>query len=112
MENNTLPQTPLAPQVPPTPSQPQSPLPNPATIVTPEGDGKGAKMMKYVLIGIVVLILVGGVATYFYMNQQNQKEKAASQAVSTEDIDEELSKEELQDVEGDFTEVDKDLETL
>lgn len=103
MDNNTQTQTP--PPVPPA----QTP-PAPAAIVSPDEGGKGAKMMKYLLIGLVVLILLGGLAAYFYMRQSGRE--GTAKLVLTEDINQELNAEELESVDGDFNGVDEDLDSL
>lgn len=73
-----------------------------------------SKMMMWLVGGLVVIILVVG-GIYFYLGSQQKaqtKPTPAPAAKVPENLENDLNEVDIGDIEGEFTQVDKDLESL
>lgn len=72
------------------------------------------KMMLWLIGGLVVIILVVG-GIYFYLSSQQKAPTPPTPAPAAkvqENLEQELNGVDVGDIEGEFTQVDKDLESL
>lgn len=99
---------------------PQSAVPNPEVMQPAPGGieqspkSSESKMVMWLIGGLVVIILVVG-GIYFYLNSQqgSQNEPAPTPAAKVgEDLETELNTQDVGDLDEEFMEVDKDLESL
>lgn len=108
---NPIPSQPAVAQ----PPQGTAPAPNAVQPPTPAKEsGDNNKMMMWFIGGLVLVILiVGGI--YLYLNGQQQKTLAPSpspKAAAEENLEKDLDAVNVEDIEGEFTTVDKDLQNL
>lgn len=115
MDNNPI-QT--QPPVPPTnpPPTPNSVAPLPTVIQADQPGRAGSKKMMIILIIVIVLVLILGAGAYYYLNYQS-KPPAPAQTTSAPDqtitnLKTEINNVNIDDPSGDFSNVDKDLQTL
>ena len=101
MENsNPVQNTPAVP--PPAPTVMQAP-PQPTT------PGKGKTMW---LIGLLVVIILFIGATYFYQSSQQKVTQPTPEASTEVSLESELNSISVEDIEGEFSAVDQDLQNL
>lgn len=91
-----------------------SPQAAPSVVQPPQESGENNRMVLWLIVGLVVIILVVG-GIYFYSTGQQKvtKPKGASPTpVVQENLENEVNAINVEDIEGEFSEVDKDLGTL
>ena len=99
MENNPVLNTQAAPS--PSVMQVQSP--------PPAAPGKGK---TWWLIGLLVVIILLIGATYFYQSSQQKVQPKASPTTTEVSLESELNSINVEDIEGEFSAVDQDLQNL
>lgn len=105
MENNTPPVT-------PPPAAPQQP--GPVSVSTPPvNTGEGKKGALFFIGGIVVIVLVV-FGIYWYLNNQMapKPEPVATTTPTQPDLESDIDSVQVTDVDAEFTDVDKDLQSL
>lgn len=107
MDNNNPVSTP-----PPTAPPPQKPVAAP-----PEGGGENKQLIFWLIGGLMVIVLVVG-GIYWYLSKQNaesnQQAETSAPAVTQnkEDLESDINDIKVDDVDADFTQVDKDIQNL
>ena len=102
----------------PTPNQPIMPQPGPTVPpdVTLVSGNKGGGSKLLMVIGIVVLLLaVLGGGAYYYMTSLAPKSRVVTKApinLQTSDLSAELQAAEPEDISGDFSAIDEDIQSL
>lgn len=96
------------------PTLPQ-PTPEPATFVNGNTGGMSSKKILMIVVPIVLILLVAG-GGFYWMNSQKaapiQQVAAPTPTIETSDLNSDLEASQPTDIEGDFTEIDKDLQSL
>lgn len=107
-----------APQAAPTPNQPIMPQPNPVPPpdVTLVGNKGGGGKMVLIMVGVMLLLLVLGAGGYYYVTNMAPKETTEvaqnSPAIETSDLSSELQSDQPEDINGDFSAIDEDIQSL
>lgn len=97
---NTEKNTPAAPQPAPTVMQAPQQAPTPV---------KGKTMWLIVLL-VVIILLIG--ATYLYQSNQQKVSQPSPTTTSEVSLESELNSINVEDIEGEFSAVDQDLQSL
>jgi len=95
------------------------PQPNPevATLVNPASEpAKTSSKMLIIIVIIVLLIIAIGGGVFYWMSTQKVAEPVATTeqpaTIETADLSSELEATQPTDLDGDFSEIDKDLQSL
>ena len=106
MDNNQVPQPTTAAWQ--TPAQPNIPI-SPAT--APMANKKSANKLWIILVAVGLLLILG-VVGYLYMGNLSKSQPGIRQATDVSDIQKELDSVSVEDLESDFADVDRDLQSL
>jgi|SRR3989344_1617793 len=96
------------------------PQPNPevATLVNPASEPAktSSKMMVIIVIIVLLIIAIGGGVFYWMSTQRSEEPTAAIEqptaTIETADLSSELEATQPTDLDSDFSEIDKDLQSL
>ena len=92
-------------------NNPQTISPAPTTPSSADGGGSGNKM-AWIIGSLVVLILIAAGVFYYTSSKQQEALQPSPSPKPAENLESELNKIQVEDVNREFSEVDKDLETL
>lgn len=109
-----------------TQSSPQAPVPPPSNpapaginpVMTDPAPSSGGKNMMWVIIGLVVILLLGGVYWYLNIRQVNPKisvqttGQAKPTTTSADSLEQQINTMDISDSDSDFTGVDADIKSL